>query len=333
MNNNRKSRKGNYLIVFLLALLFINVNLITIVKSSSIFSHDLEVGTKISKVIHYDEQAWENTIGPNISPQDWFGGESSKVGAKSKTTIINWVDKSLMSDAVFINLVFPDEALLLFSNVSYYGYDFITIYRNYTSRYSTWKLYYLNWNFTSSEFSIIQKYKYNSYIIQHPQNFSKMLMDYNDYAGKINSDTTLQSLGISFPVLNGDDLIWQFIIRKFAVATPVHDYLTSMTKVLNCENITIRGKTIVFKKHGIQNYSVEVTYSRYGTISNFIVINMENIVIFKITSYYPSDQFLLILSIIALFVLGIIILIIMEKRRKLKTHKTIIEKLRFNNTN
>ncbi len=137
---------------------------------------------------------------------------------------------------------------------------------------------------------------------------------------------------MTFPVLNGDDLIWQFIIRRFAVATPVHDYLTSMTNVLNCENVTVRDKTLVFKKRGIQNYSVEVTYSRFGTISNFIVKNIEDIVIFKITSSYPSDQFFLILGIIVLFVLGIIILIIMEKRRKLKTHKAVIEKLRFNNT-
>jgi len=336
MKDKKKRIKTKILIKIFLLIFFSNLNFIAIGTSkSTIFTNNLEMGTQIIKVSYYNEQAWKNSVTNATDPREWFGGQADKVGAKYKLTIIDKkYNENVSSNYIFLNFVFPEKAHELFPNVSKYGYGYY-LFNNYTYQYLVWRYYFYYWNFTTGEFNVFQNSTYysdmlvSSFIIQDPLDYKKMLVDYNDFAGKINNDTTLQSLNISFPILTGDDLVWQFIISRIAVAAPINDYLTTMIEVLNCTNTTVRGNTLIFKKHGVQNYTVEVTYGRYGTVSSFIIKDLDNHIIYKIESFYPSDLFLLIIGIIIAILTAIIIYITLRKRKQLNLHKLSIEELKL----
>ncbi len=323
MKDKKKRLTGKFPVIMFLLIFFINLNFITLGRSkSNNFINNLELGTQIFKVSYYNEQAWNNSVNTLTNPRDWFGGQADKVGAKYKLTIIdNYYNENESTKSLFLKFVFPEKAYELYPNVSEYGYDYY-LFNNYTNQYQVWGYTFYYWNFTTGEFNVFQNYEYYSemgvfsFIIQNPLDFKKMLVDYNDFAGKINNDTTLQSLNISFPILTGVDLMWQFIIGRLAVATPVKDYLTAMIDVLNCTSAEVQGNTLIFKRRGEQNFNVEVTYNHLGTMEKLVIKNLENQKIYEITSFYPKNLVYIILAIIFLTLFGFIIFIIFFKRRK-----------------
>ena len=279
MKDKKKRLTSKFLVILFLLMFFINLNFITLGSSkSNNFINNLELGTQILKVSYYNEQAWINSVNIPTNPRDWFGGQADKVGAKYKLTI---TDKSYSgtesTHSLLLKLVFPEKAYELFPDVSKYGYDYY-LSNNYTNQYQVWGYTFYYWNFTTGEFNVFQNYEYYlemgvfSFIIQDPLDFKEMLVDYNDFAGKINNDTTLQALNISFPILTGVDLMWQFLLNRFAIATPVKDYLTAMIDVLNCTNAKVQGNTLIFQRRGEQNFNVEVTYNHLGIIEKFVII-------------------------------------------------------------
>lgn len=316
MLNKRKSVVLNFIIISLLGIFLVNLNLITIVDANINYTIAIEKGTQILEVKQYDAQAWKNTVSLTLNPSDLFGGEADKVGAKSKFTNLGWGYNDIGAYFVFVDLVIPKEALPIFSIVENYGYNFTYININFKRYYNIWDFDFSYWSFTTNEFDYNPDVLYyHSYIIQNPQDFKKMLDDYNNFSAVINNDTTLQSLGYSFPILSGDDLLWQFIISRFAIATPISDYLTIMIDILECKNVIIHNNSIILQRSGEQNYSIETTYNIQGTIDSFIVKNSESNIIYKITSFYPKIIFYIILGIIAICVLGLAIIIIIKKRR------------------
>ena len=58
--------------------------------------------------------------------------------------------------------------------------------------------------------------------------------------------------------------LWQFIIGRFAAANPIKEYLTTLTDVLDCKNVTILDNTLIFQNHGIKNYTIEESYNIKG---------------------------------------------------------------------
>lgn len=332
MKNCWKDKKVNFFSIFLLGIILMNTEFILFAKSNSNFNPGLEKGTQILTVSYYNEQAWKNVVSTAILPNDWFGGEANKLGAKYKSTIHSWSNSSMITRVVFTNLVFTDEILLLFLNISNFGYDYRYISQSYPEGYLVWKIGSMNWNFTTSEFNLFKESCYLTkciqFIIQNPHDFNEILIDYNDYASKVNNDTTLQSLGISIPFMDGDDLVWNFIIRRFAVARPINDYLSTMTEILNCKNTTVQGNTLIYKKRGIQDYNIEVAYNKYGTVDSISMKNSDNELIFKITSFYPANLFYIILGFLVVFTLGIIIVALLIKKRRFKIYKMLLENLK-----
>ena len=316
MLNKRKSMLINFLAISLLGIFLMNLCLITIVHADTNYTIALEKGTQVLEVKQYDEQAWKNTVSLTLNPSDWFGGEADKVGAKSKFTNLGWGYNDIGAYFVFVDLVIPREALPIFSIVENYGYNYTYININFKRYYKIWDFDFSYWSFTTKEFNATPDvFYYDTYIFKNPQDFKTMLDDYNNYSGEINNDSTLQSLGYSFPILSGDDLLWQLITSRFAIANPINDYLTAITDVLECKNVTIHNNTLILQRSGEQNYSIETTYNIQGTIDSFIVKNSESNIIYKITSFYPRNLFYIILGVITVCVLGLAIIIIIKKRR------------------
>jgi len=304
-------------ILLLFGFLFINIYLITLLKANSNFSNGLELGTQVYEVKHYDEITWKNTVNFSINPSYWLGREANIVGAKSKLTVVGWSSRDFITSEIFAKFIYSNETLSLLPIVSNYGYDEAYIDEYYKHSYFVWEYRFHYYSFTTREFDIHTEFQENiSMIMKNPQDFKQILDDYNDYASKINNDITLQSLNISFPTLSGDDFVWHFIIGRFAIAHPINDYLATLERVLDYKNVTIEDNTLIFQKHGENNYIIEVAYNPQGLIETFIVKNSEGYILYKITSFYPKTVFYIILGIIAISISGIIILFFYKKTHK-----------------
>jgi len=320
MANKKNWKTLNLIIISLLGIIIINQALVFVVYSQVNYTITLEKGTQILAVKRYDEQTWKNTININSTPNDWFGGDANKIGAKSKSTLLDYSRNDHNTHTMFKSLIIPQNSLSIFINVSNYGYNFTYVNNKYPNYYLVWDSYFHYWAFSTKEFKDNPDILYKgSHVLQDPHNFTTLLNDYNDFAGTISNDTTLQILGYTLPILSGDDFLLQFIIRRNAVANPIKDYLTLLTNVLDCKNATILGNTIIFQNHGEKNYSVEVIYNTQGLIDRFTVKNSEGFVFYEIISFYPKIVFYIILGILAIFLLGIVIVVI-YKKIKLQKH-------------
>jgi len=316
MIHKKKSTTFRLIIISLLLIPLINQYLIFIAYANANYTSRLEKGTQILEVKKYDDQTWKNTVNVTSTPRDWFGGNSDKIGAKSKTTLLEMGHRDFMTSSIFHTLIFTNKTSSIFTIVRNYGYGEEYINENYTYYYFAWEYSFHYWTFTSSEFKIQPDFFYDhSIILQNPQNISQILDNYNEFASTINNNATLQSLNISFPLLSGDYLVWQFIIKRFAIGNPINDYLTTFTNILDCKNTTIQGKTLIFQRRGIKNYTVEVFYNPQGIIETFKVKNSEGYVFYEITSFYPKIVFYIILGILAVFVMGIVVLFIIKKKK------------------
>ena len=299
-----------YVIVFLLIIPISTHSLIFIVSADSNYNIDFEKGTQVLEVKKYNDQIWQNTVSITSNPSDWLGGDADKIGAKSKITLLWWGGNDIIAYSLFKNLIIPQ----IFSNITSYGYNYSYISDNYPYYYFVWEYGFHYWVFTTKEFNDNpDNFDEILYILEEPQNYSKLLNDYNDFAGKINNDTTLQLLGYSIPIYNGDDLFWRFIIGRFALAKPVKEYLTIFTDTIDCENVSIQENSLVFQRSGEKNYSVGVTYSDQGLIDRFVVKDSEGNIFYEITSSYPKIIFYIILGIIAISVLGLATLVMIKK--------------------
>ena len=302
------------IIISIIIIPLTNPFLISIVDANTNYTISLEEGTQILEVKKYDNETWKNTVDITSTPSDWFGGDADKIGAKSKITLLMYGGNALNTYPLFFRLVIPQNTLPIFLNISNYGYNFTYVFNNYPNIYELWDYVYSYWSFTAKEFDVNPDTSYEkSFIFKFPQDFSTLLNDYNDFAGKLNNDTNLQLLGYSFPLLNGDDLVWHFITRRFSVGNPKSEYLNTFINTTECKNVTIRGNTLVFQRHGERNYSVEVKYSVQGLIDHIIVKDSEGYIFYEITSFYPKNIFYIILGIIAVFVMGIVVVFIIKK--------------------
>lgn len=314
MVNKKKWKTLKLIIISLLGIIIINQSLVFVVYSQVNYTITLERGTQILEVKRYDEQTWKNTININSSPSDWFGGEANKIGAKSKSTLLDCSKNDHNTHTMFKTLIVPQNSLSIFLNVSNYGYNFTYINSKYPKYYFVWDNNFHFWAFSTKEFKDNPDTLYkNSQILRDPHNITSLLNDYNNFAGIINNDTTLQLLGYTLPILSGDDFFLQFIIRRNAVANPIKDYLTLLTNVLDCKNATILGNTIIFQNHGLKNYSVEVVYNTQGLMDKFTVKNSEGYIFYEIISFYPKIIFYIILGILAIFLLGTVLLASIKK--------------------
>lgn len=325
----KKSIILKLIIISIIIIPLTNPFLISIVGANTNYTISLEKGTQILEVKKYDDKTWKNTVDITSTPSDWFGGDADKIGAKSKITLLMYGGNALNTYPLFFSLVIPQNILPIFSNISDFGYNFTYVFNNYPNIYELWDYYYSYWSFTVKEFDVNPDTLYEkSYIFKFPQNFSILLNDYNDFAGILNNDANLQSLGHSFPLLNGDDLVWQFITKRFSVGNPKSEYLTTFINTIGCKNGTIQDNTLVFQRYGEKNYSVEVTYGIEGIIDHIVVKDSEGYIFYEITSFYPKTIFYIILGILAVFVLGIVVVLIIKKYKLQRYFNQNIENYR-----
>jgi hypothetical protein len=87
---------------------------------------------------------------------------------------------------------------------------------------------------------------------------------------------------------------------------------------LGCQDASSIGNTLIFNRVGETNYTVEISYGNKGTMSNFIVKDISEDIIFQIASTNEEWIFFLILMIIGACGVGLVVYIIFNKRKPKK---------------
>ena len=144
------------------------------------------------------------------------------------------------------------------------------------------------------------------------------MLNFNQFASIINNDTTMQVLGLSLPILTSDDLIWQYFNDFQLIPEDSYGYIQDLVLTLACENITSDKNHLTLHKKGIELYTAEFSFNKFGKVEEVIIRNSEGDLIFKIISFYPKFPFLIITGI---SIGSFVILFIVVKWRRNKTRE------------
>ncbi len=306
-------------VLVFLGILIINYELYPLVSSNSNYTFSLEKGSQIYEVIYYDEEAWQDTIDASSNPTDWFGGDSDTIGARSKTTVLGVGSSGGSSTLGMFNWLFYRWFDINTSAFRQYGYDQSYFLNYYPTGYNNmWTPHLTSWSFRTEPFNNYSNYEepsMSSFLFREPLEFQTILFDYNDFAAVVNNDTALQAINFSMPILSGDEFLWNFILDRDVMVTPINNYLTEVINVLECENVTIQENKIIFMRFGEKAYTMEFTYNSRGLLDNIIIKNNEDNLIYKITSSNLKFVVYIIVGISVGAILGLIGFSFYRKRR------------------
>ncbi|MFX1497082.1 MAG: hypothetical protein ACFFBH_06125 [Promethearchaeota archaeon] len=317
LDNNKKIR---YTAVLVLGLIIFGM-FITTVSASTSYQSTLTKGTKEFIITQYNKSAWKNTVDTNSNPNSWFDGIANVTNAKSKYTIIGWSYTTWQTYDVLTTIFMPQyfSPLVMFGlleTMNSKGYNETTINTNYTTSYNVWYGLRAVWNFTDGNFEEAPSYIEGVFVLQNPSLFKPMIDDYNNLSAKLNGVLMFPY----FPILTADQFLWQMALNGLAIAEPQEGYLTNLVNGLGCENASVNGKTLIFDRYGIANYTVEISYGTEGLISTFTVKDSSDDIIFKFVSTDSNWLFYMILIIVAVIIVVLAAFLII-RHRKIKKNR------------
>jgi hypothetical protein len=313
---DRKSKIGLILVLGTLILGF----LFTSVSAAITYRLTLTKGTEEFTVITYDEDSWNSTVNSTLNPSDWFEGESNITNAKSKITLKGWTTDSWTIYDWLISIFLPqdytsEDIFLLLGIMDSQGYNETTINANYSQSYPLWYGLRSVWNFTDNGYEENPSYVDGIIILQNPSSYMTVLEDYHNLTSALNKNIAIQMAGYSFANISTDEFLWQLAFSGFGIAEPQSEYLAEVVNELGCENVTNIGNTLIFKRNGLTNYTVEISYGIKGMMSSFTVKNADGNIIFQINSTNSDWIFYLILIIISSSIASLVVFIIIRKRK------------------
>jgi len=321
---NGRGKKRALLAVFLLGTIFISLGA-TGIAAETTYEVALEKGTELYIVNQYNEDKWEDTFGDELEPDDWFEGDSDKVGAKSRITFRNVGDfktdtfEAFMTifdvlDAIPKDLPVNNDTMRL---MVFFSEDFID--ELYSDKFSIWEAITVKWNYETEEFDQTPDEKVNTVpVFKNIKDIKHILENYNEWADMISFNMT--QLGLErHPKLDGDDFLWEFILSgKLAIARPFNKYLKEMIDRLDIDDAEVEGNTLIIDRKAKEDYTVEVSFNEQGIISSFIVKNEDERIIYEIIIDDTYEIILIVLigitGVALAAIVGIIVMLI--KRTK-----------------
>lgn len=315
MLRNKKNLKISVLGISLLSLLLIGM--FSTVAVAVTYDLGLTKGTEISEVMPYDEKEWGKIV------KDWFLGNGSKSGAKSKTTTLAYYQTSwdlyyTFTRFILFTLFDPKDVYSVIGLIYAAGYDQEKINSTYTKEYPLWSALQAKWYFTNQDFNETANSTFSFLpIFQDPTHYKHILDDYNRLAKDLNNEAFLRYLGVSFPILTADEFLWKLVLHGLTLASPVDTYLKTLVQALGCSgNIGTNGNILTFTRPGAHYYTVEVNFDALGTQNSFVVKNIYGTIVYQINTTHSSTLVYVILGIIAICMAGIALYYYYVKRRK-----------------
>ncbi|MHA2006396.1 MAG: hypothetical protein ACW99E_04110 [Promethearchaeota archaeon] len=320
---NTKNTAKNGVMTLAVVVIIICGVLSTSVSASISYNSSLAKGTEEFSVNLYDDAAWKTTVNVNSSPSDWFEGDTNNTGAKSKTTIIGWNFVTWQTFDVFISLFMTEyfvleDMVILLGILQKEGYNETTINANYTNSYNLWYGLRSVWNFTINDYNEEPSYTDGVIVFKDPLGYKTVLDDYNELAGELNAIPAIQFSGKTFPNISADEFLWRLALNGLGVAKPKAQYLTDLIDELECENVSTNKNTLIFDRYRESDYSVELSYGTKGTMSSLSVKDSNDDLIFRIVSSNSEWMFYMIIFIIGACGIGLVIFLIVNKRKPKK---------------
>ena len=280
-------------------------------------------GTDLYEVSTYNETEWSSVVGVTTQPDDLLGGEANKLGAKSKITIrsvdnVEWGTYDSLS--ILFNVLDPvsDDVAKMAAFVTAVGFNETNINGTYPGTYNVAIALASEWAYSAEGF---EETPDNSFklipVLKDPTNFSEALADYNAWVDTVNPNPIMLGLGLdNYTKYTGEEFLMMLINNGLAMALPVTEYLTAIVGNLSCENVTVSGNSFIIEKVGIENYTIEVTYSDQGVLTSYVVKNLEGAVMYAIGLNTFDDLVLMIIELsIVVAIAGIVILSIRKKKK------------------
>jgi len=314
MRSIKSKTRTSMLSLTILSLFLIGI-LSTSIVASSTYQHTLTKGTDEFVVEFYNSAEWENIVDSSLTPSDWFEGEANVTNAKSKATLRTWTTTTSNTfgvlTSIFMPLFFSEREIFVLSNLI----NGTKINTNYTNDYSLSYGLRAVWNYTSTDYEEAPSHpKAGIVALQNPSEYKPMLDDYNELTKYLNGIFAIQFLGYSFKNISAEKFVWLLALNSLAIAEPHENYLESLVTELGCQNITVSGSTLIFERYGITNYTVEVSFGERGMMSSFTVKDINDEVIYKITSSNSEWLFYLILIVVSVVSVALVVFVVVRGR-------------------
>ena len=315
-----KGMKRILLGAFLLGIIFMSLYT-TNIAANATYEVALNKGTETFMVNQYNEGKWEDIVDDELEPDDWFGGDSDKIGAKSKITIRNvdeyeWDMFEVLMSIFDVMSFIPDDLSINDSLIlmAYFSED--SIDDLYPDKYEVWEALTVKWDYETEEFDEEPDKTENIIpIFKDPKDFKDILKNYNSWALLINFTMAILSLE-PYPIFDGDDFLWHLIIRgMLTIARPFNTYLKTLINELDCNDVEVKDNTLIIKKRGEEDYTVEVTFSDQGLQCTFIIKNTDNRIIYEIINDNTDGIILIVLGVITAALAGIVFIVIKRKKQ------------------
>jgi len=316
-----KSKTRTSLLSLTMLSLFLIGILSTSIAASTTYQHTLRKGTDDFEVELYNSAEWKNTVDSSLTPSDWFEGEANITNAKSKATLRAWFPATWDTWDVFTSIFMPEYFNItdiggILMNMTSQGYNKTTINANYPTNYTLSYGLLAVWNYTTKDYEENPSKTDLIILFPDPLKYKVMLDDYHALAEDLNGNFFISPSGDTFPNVSGDEFLWKLIFMGLTTAGPHGNYLESLVNELGCENTTVSGSTLIIKRYGITNYTVEISYGERGMMSSFTVKDIGGTVIYRITSSNSEWLFYLILIIVSVSSVALVGYVIIRNRMR-----------------
>ena len=319
MSKNKRNDKERAISVFLLSVIFLGM--CSTIVSATAYQTTLSKGTELFQVITYDEDEWQATVDASSSPSAWIDGDANITGAQSKITTRGWVTATWSTydvlQSLFLADLDPMSLYLVNTELSSKGYNESDINENYNNTYAITLSLRTEWIFTSSAFNESAANAMDVLAIpSNPADYKKVLDDYNDLAFEIQNDGALFTIHSFFPNITADEFLWNLAMSTLAMGTPISPYIQDLVDILNCENASYSGNTLIIERTGEKNYTVEITYGAQGTMTSFVVKNEDGTVLYQFVSIGNTNWIVYtIVGVIIACFSGLMVYIIYRKKK------------------
>jgi hypothetical protein len=286
---------------FLIILLFLLNYCSNAYANQSNYQLNLTKLTKSNEVVKYNKTKWKETISKESMPNDWFGGEAQKEGAKSKTLYKIFFDRKKSSSELFFSFFedyFSENVTLFFlSDPDFTKAIENEIDENYNTKYNVWIIYHEIWKYTTKDFGEEADHSNKKlYILQNPEDYNEILKDFNSWIDLINE--TLYYFNLTIPKVNKADFLWNLLLKDMVIATPNKQYITKLVDGLGlAKKIEISDNELIWERKGRDDYIVKIQFGDQGFQTLFLIEDNKGNTIYEIRG---TDTRLMIFIIIAM---------------------------------
>ncbi|TFG08549.1 MAG: hypothetical protein EU539_01915 [Promethearchaeota archaeon] len=324
IRTNKRIKK--IILAFFFLIIFFMSSLEMGLAAPKAYDVNLNKGTSTFVVNKYDEEDWEENVNEELEPDDFFGGDSDEVGAKSRITIRNVGDYRedmfdiLVSVFNILDILDSAETLSVNDTLILMGLlDEKSIDLLFPDKYEAWESIAVRWDYESDQFD--EEPDEDDLIIpifKDPSDFKEILENYNEWA--LYTNATLLSLGLKpFPLLNGDEFIWQLLKEgRLIIASPFKTYLNEVIDELECRDVEVREEGLMIEKEGEEDYKIVVRFNQQGIVSELIVKDIKDRIIYEIVEDTSDVVFLIVAGIVIASLTAVIIVIIRRRIEKTK---------------